>query len=653
MVAPTVDDVRPALGHYVLGDLLGQGSMAEVFAGFALGDHGFQKPVALKRLLPELASNRAFVERLIEQARHLVGMQHRNIVSVLDLARDGNDVFLIMELVYGPSLRKLLDLRGARGLSPGVATYVVLNAAMALEFAHRQPGGPILHADVSPSNLLLTTSGEVCVADFGLAHRGGGGPGLIEVRSAYMAPEQARGEPLTPRADVFALGVVLYELLCGKHPFDVRATPGQRDGAPRRVPPPSAVNPAIPAGLDAICRHALAQDPRQRYQSMQELIDALFEERSSNRLHEGASDLAQAILECSPHAVPRHPSTMLAEQSVTMTVRSLLRDAKPARRTPPPVLTPPVTPPRSQVERPRPPVPPRAPAPVPPLADSGARTTVVVEKRERELLEVPPGSRLAVGTPAPLAEPVTQTEPVTPTAPATPILPVEPVMSAGGYEVRAFGAPSPGAPVGPQPARRLRWMIAIFAAAAMIGVVSAAAFYLVVNKVSPVTAQPPAVAMQPPAAATQPPAETTQPPSETAEPRSVTAQPPPDTVAASGGEPTLPGEPPAKEDPSEAGGDTPTESTTPRKKARGTLRVQTTPWAWVTIGKQKRQTPTAEFKLAPGRYTVRLEFPTLGITEQKKVAIESRKTFTLNIDKEVETIDREVEPIAKDVEDEE
>jgi eukaryotic-like serine/threonine-protein kinase len=211
----------------------GKAAWRRWFAGFALGDHGFQKPVAIKRLLPELASNRAFVERLIEQAQRLAGMQHRNIVSVLDLARDGDDVFLIMELVYGPSLRKLLDLRGARGLSPGVATYIVQSAAMALEFAHRRADGPIIHADVSPGTLLLTTSGEVCVTDFGLAHRGGSGPGMIEVRSAYMAPEQARGEPLTPRADVFALGVVLYELLCGKHPFDARVTPGSATGSPR------------------------------------------------------------------------------------------------------------------------------------------------------------------------------------------------------------------------------------------------------------------------------------------------------------------------------------------------------------------------------------------------------------------------------------
>ena len=105
-----------------MGDLLGRGGMAEVFAGYAVGDHGFQKPVAIKRLLPELANDHVFVERLIEEAKLLVGMQHGNIVSVLDLAREGDDVFLVMEFVDGPSLRQLIKARGARGLSLGVAT---------------------------------------------------------------------------------------------------------------------------------------------------------------------------------------------------------------------------------------------------------------------------------------------------------------------------------------------------------------------------------------------------------------------------------------------------------------------------------------------------------------------------------------------------
>jgi serine/threonine-protein kinase len=316
----------------VLGELLGRGGMAEVFAGHAVGDHGFQKPVAIKRLLPELANDEVFVDRLIEEAKLLVGMQHGNIVSVLDLAREGDDVFLVMEFVDGPSLRQLIRARGARGLSLGVASYIAQSAAAGLEFAHARPGGAIVHADISPSNLLLTTSGEVRVADFGIARREGFGQGVVEGKWAYMAPEQARGEPLAPPSDVFALGVVLYELLTGQHPFGAGVTADQRD-APIRVTPPRQVKPAVPHGLDAICMRALAHDPRDRYARMQPLIDALVEERFANGYREAASDLAQAIREVAPGAEIAAPRTMHTDRPVTLMTRSLLREVTSARRT--------------------------------------------------------------------------------------------------------------------------------------------------------------------------------------------------------------------------------------------------------------------------------------------------------------------------------
>jgi len=315
----------------VLGDLLGRGGMAEVFAGYSVGDHGFQKPVAIKRLLPELANDEVFVDRLIEEAKLLVGIQHGNIVSVMDLAREGDDVFLVMEFVDGPSLRQLIKARGSRGLSLGVATYIVQYAAAGLEFAHARPGGAIIHADISPSNLLLTTSGEVRVADFGIARREGLGQGVVEGKWAYMAPEQARGESLTPRSDVFALGVVLYELLTGQHPFGRAVTANQRDDQ-MRVIPPRVVKPTIPHGLDAICMRALAHDARDRYGRMQQLIDALVEERFANGYREGASDLAQAIREVAPKSDIGAPRTMHTDRPVTIVTRSLLREITQPRR---------------------------------------------------------------------------------------------------------------------------------------------------------------------------------------------------------------------------------------------------------------------------------------------------------------------------------
>ncbi|HET9987372.1 MAG TPA: serine/threonine-protein kinase [Kofleriaceae bacterium] len=313
-------------GRYVLGELLGRGGMAEVFAGQSIGSHGFQKPVAIKRLLPELANDSVFVERLIGEAKLLVGMQHGNVVSVLDLARDGDDVFLVMEFMDGPSVRQLLKARGARGLPIGVATYVVQMAATGLEFAHGRPGGAVIHADISPSNILLTTSGEVRVADFGIARREGNGAGVVEGKWAYMAPEQARGESLTPRSDVFALGVVLYELICGQHPLGRQVTADERESAPLHVIPPRVVKPSIPAGIEAICMRALAHDPSDRYASMQKFIDALVEERFANGWRDGSNDLAGVIREVTPGAgAPNSgPKTQHTDRPVTIVTRSLI-----------------------------------------------------------------------------------------------------------------------------------------------------------------------------------------------------------------------------------------------------------------------------------------------------------------------------------------
>jgi serine/threonine protein kinase len=313
-------------GRYVLGELLGRGGMAEVFAGQSMGSHGFQKPCAIKRLLPELANDAVFVERLIGEAKLLVGMQHGNVVSVLDLARDGDDVFLVMEFMDGPSVRQLLKARGSRGLPIGVATYIVQMAATGLEFAHGRPGGAVIHADISPSNILLTTSGEVRVADFGIARREGNGAGVVEGKWAYMAPEQARGEALTPRSDVFALGVVLYELICGQHPLGRQVTADERESAPLHVIPPRVVKPSIPAGIEAICMRALAHDPRDRYASMQKFIDALVEERFANGWREGANDLAGVIREVTPGASAPNagPKTVHTDRPVTIVTRSLI-----------------------------------------------------------------------------------------------------------------------------------------------------------------------------------------------------------------------------------------------------------------------------------------------------------------------------------------
>ncbi|MGE0546997.1 MAG: serine/threonine-protein kinase [Kofleriaceae bacterium] len=314
---------RDLAAKYVLGRLLGRGGTAEVFAGKSLGHQGFQRPVAIKRLVAELATDPEFVERLVTEANVLVGMQHGNIVSMLDLARDDDHLFLVMELVDGPTLRELLDHHARWRLPLGVVAYIVQCAATGLEFAHARS---IVHADVSPSNLLLSRSGEVRVADFGIARRDGGA-GPRAGKWAYMAPEQLRGELLTPRTDVFALGVVLYELITGCQPFDQRAA-----NAPcPDVVSPRSIRPDIPADLEAICMRALAHDPDRRYPRMQQMIDAIVDARMANRWTQGASALAAVIRDVDPAAnQPGALATMVTASPLAIATTSMICDHEPS-----------------------------------------------------------------------------------------------------------------------------------------------------------------------------------------------------------------------------------------------------------------------------------------------------------------------------------
>ena len=565
------------MAGYVLGELLGRGGMAEVFAGHAVGSHGFQKPVAIKRLLPELANDQVFVERLIQEAKLLISLQHGNIVSVLDLARDGDDVFLVMEFVDGPSLRQLLKARGSRGLSVGVATYVVQAAAAGLEFAHARPGGAIIHADISPSNLLLTTSGEVRVADFGIARREGGGAGVVEGKWAYMAPEQARGEPLTPRSDVFALGVVLYELITGEHPFGKQVSEtDRRPGV--RVVPPRVLRPSIPHGLDAICMRALAFEPHDRYARMQQLFDALTEERFGNGWRDGANELAQAIREITPGGIATGPKTQHTDRPVTIVTRSLISEPLDSA-----TRTAPVEPSVNQavqmpVMKPRP-IPPVMPMPIPAIMPMPIAALM---------------PRLSHG-----------------------VLPVVELASVhGGNTITGTG----GIAV---TGHTYKWTIAVFGIAAVFGAIAAIAMSFSPgdedhatgdNSLDTDTATTVAAAT-PPAPPEPPP----PPPS----PDEVPVATPVDKVVTVATEPDKPD--PAPEKRSHGSSSVPVKPIKPRPPVRppishpsnedGVLRVTTENGDWANIyvdspGIHRRgETPAYKFKLPAGNYKVRLSNP--------------------------------------------
>lgn len=264
-------------GSYELVDKIGSGGMADVYRARAV-DGDFARPLAIKRIREPLSGDPTWVQMFIEEARLTAELHHPNIVQVLDFGEHDGLYFLAMELVEGHDLAWLAERMEQEGPIPApIAMYVCLEVLQALAHAHarRDARGRLLgliHRDVSPANILISWEGEVKLTDFGIAkvrkRATETTQGRIKGKFGYMAPEQVRGEELDGRTDLFALGIVLYEILTGVplfHAPSAAATIRRVMHAP--VHPPSRENPRIPPELDAIVLKALARDAPLRYQS--------------------------------------------------------------------------------------------------------------------------------------------------------------------------------------------------------------------------------------------------------------------------------------------------------------------------------------------------------------------------------------------------
>ena len=253
-------DGRRLGGRYRMGALLAAGGMGEVWAAH---DLLLDRAVAVKVLGGALAGDGRAAERLRREARAAGRLDHPNIARVLDLGEQDGRPYLVMELLDGESLAARLDRAGA--MAPAEAVRVVAAVADALEAAHR---AGVVHRDVKPGNVFLTSDGEVKVLDFGIASAAGEAAlttGDLLGTAAYLAPERVLGHQATPAADVYSLGVVLYELLAGRRPFeatsDIALAMTQVNA---EVPPLHRVAPSAPASLVAACAQAMAKDPSAR-----------------------------------------------------------------------------------------------------------------------------------------------------------------------------------------------------------------------------------------------------------------------------------------------------------------------------------------------------------------------------------------------------
>ncbi|MBN8617140.1 MAG: protein kinase, partial [Deltaproteobacteria bacterium] len=227
---------RSRIGDYELLDRIAEGGMAEVWRARARGAAGFEKTVVVKRVLPALAARPGFADLLIREAKIAARLSHPNIVQIFDLGESDGTYFIAMEYVHGTDLARALTHRGsAEHLPLALRVWILAEATRALDHAHRRKGDDgrplhIVHRDVSPQNVLLAHEGVVKVADFGIARADevglgrGEDPKVLRGKYAYMSPEQARGEPLDRRSDVFALGVVLFEAITGQRLFRAKSS---------------------------------------------------------------------------------------------------------------------------------------------------------------------------------------------------------------------------------------------------------------------------------------------------------------------------------------------------------------------------------------------------------------------------------------------
>jgi class 3 adenylate cyclase/tetratricopeptide (TPR) repeat protein len=272
-------------GKYELLERIATGGMAEVYLARTFGVAGFEKRLVIKRIRPELAGDPHHIQLFIHEARIGVQLAHENVVQVFDLGRVGRDWYIAMEHLHGRDLNRLVKALRAEGdkLPPAIAAHVVAEVCRGLAYAHAlhdAEGRPLglVHRDVSPHNVLLTFAGGVKLVDFGIARMvgakapvpaqgaSGGRPG--GGKYAYMSPEQARGEAVDHRTDVFSAGIVLWELLVG-HRLYQHDDPAEKLRLVQQavIPDPADEGIAVDPGLQAILRRALAPDPADRYPS--------------------------------------------------------------------------------------------------------------------------------------------------------------------------------------------------------------------------------------------------------------------------------------------------------------------------------------------------------------------------------------------------
>jgi serine/threonine protein kinase len=326
-----------SLGRYEIIERIAVGGMAEIYLGRVRGTAGFDKLVAIKRILPFVALDSSFVEMFLAEARLAATLRHPNIADVFDVGIEEGSYFFAMEYIHGQDLRALRieSSAMAREVPLEIAIAIVSGIASALAYAHTKTGptGPLnlVHRDISPSNILVSFDGAVKLVDFGIA-RAETNPratitrtGQLKGKIPYMSPEQCRAKPMDGRSDLFSLGIVLYELTTGVRPFDGK---GDFDTLERIVQGtmrlPSEIVPSYPPALEQILLRMLANRRRHRYETAGELLHDLEQLTADHGLFVSAFMVGKYMRELFPEEANKLPHIDDDDESPTLTPETIL-----------------------------------------------------------------------------------------------------------------------------------------------------------------------------------------------------------------------------------------------------------------------------------------------------------------------------------------
>ncbi len=270
-------------GKYQLLDKIAVGGMAELFRAKLTGAQGFEKLIAIKKILPNLSGEESLLSAFIDEAKLAALLHHENIIQIYDFGSMDDQYFIAMEYLFGKDLRTITRTARKKDLALGMENilYIVSRICDGLDYSHNLKdlqGKPlkIIHRDINPQNILITYEGQVKIIDFGIAkaasHNTKTRENLIKGKLAYMSPEQANGQQIDHRSDIFSTGIILYELLAARRMFTGETMQVLSLVRDAQYDPPEEVIADLPSKLNAILRQALAKDPDDRYQSASEML---------------------------------------------------------------------------------------------------------------------------------------------------------------------------------------------------------------------------------------------------------------------------------------------------------------------------------------------------------------------------------------------